>query len=119
MLTEEQAREKWCPMVRLAEATAPPGYPSRNRGTSDSGVHPLCRCIASECMAWRWGKRNRKQYEALCQEETGQSRSDWMTAYLRARGGTAQEAYEAFCREFASRPPTHGYCGAFGKPGDA
>ena len=39
-LTEEQARSKWCPMVR-----------SENGGRSDSTSQN--RCIASNCMAWR------------------------------------------------------------------
>ena len=30
-MTEDEAREKWCPMQR-----------------------PMCRCIASKCMAWEW-----------------------------------------------------------------
>ncbi len=38
-MTEEQAREKWCPMVRIHFAV--------NRTDSD------CNCIGSRCMAWR------------------------------------------------------------------
>ena len=37
ILAEEQAKTKWCPMARLNEGS--------------------CKCIASECMAWRWCER--------------------------------------------------------------
>ena len=37
MMTEAEAKTKWCPFVRIA------------------GVrHPAAQCIASACMAWRW-----------------------------------------------------------------
>jgi len=45
-MTEDEARQKWCPMHRVAT-----GDDMRwtNRDTSDS----QSRCIASDCMAWR------------------------------------------------------------------
>jgi hypothetical protein len=44
-MTEDEAKERWCPFVRLSA--------NRFRG---EGVteHQATRCIASECMAWRW-----------------------------------------------------------------
>ena len=67
MYTEEEAKTKWCPFARAAfewlgketDPTRPIGPPidqrvlsaSVNRG---SGLSEPCRCIASECMAWRW-----------------------------------------------------------------
>lgn len=55
LMTEEQARETWCPFVRIAldygdYATA------GNRGWADKTDHLYkdCRCLASKCMAWRW-----------------------------------------------------------------
>lgn len=65
LLTEEHARTKWCPMVRMAA----PGNPLVNRisramwailkpGTRDhewySDMKADCCCIASECAMWRW-----------------------------------------------------------------
>jgi hypothetical protein len=59
MHTEDEAREKWCPFVRMtqAERMAPavnrvegPHAP-KGKGYGQTG----CQCIASECMAWRWG----------------------------------------------------------------
>lgn len=62
-LTPEQAREKWCPMVRIArrENTEP-----NFRGTEvvvagcntdalgRTRVPKSCRCIADDCAMWRW-----------------------------------------------------------------
>ncbi len=67
MLTEQEAREKWCPFARLAIGMEKrgepngvcivPDYPSHNR-TQISGLLEThwsggCCCIASDCMAWR------------------------------------------------------------------
>jgi hypothetical protein len=45
ILTEEEARKKWCPMVRHSDS-----------GTGGSYNRPNTQpytCIASECMMWR------------------------------------------------------------------
>jgi hypothetical protein len=53
MLTEKEAREKWCPMVRYSSGT---GDDAANRfGVTSPAV---CRCIASDCMMWRWDEEN-------------------------------------------------------------
>ena len=63
LLTEEQAREKWCPHVRYlavfkgAEEKIACGGPY-NRGAKDSGLN-MSRCIASDCMMWRWDEKIR------------------------------------------------------------
>lgn len=52
MHTEEQAREKWCPHVRISASDGPcEGNHAANIGAD---LNPLGRCIASDCMAWRW-----------------------------------------------------------------
>jgi hypothetical protein len=45
-MTEEEARKKWCPQVRYFVDADGLG---RTNMPEDS-----CRCIASDCMAWRW-----------------------------------------------------------------
>lgn len=50
MLTEDQARTKWCPHVReLMDDAA-----SANRDYKGGLGNIAARCIASECMQWRW-----------------------------------------------------------------
>ena len=47
-MTEEQAKTKWCPMSRTGvdEVTA-------NRGFNGK-IFEEDKCIASDCMMWRW-----------------------------------------------------------------
>lgn len=55
ILTEEEAKTKWCPESRmLVDAT---GYGAGNRFTGQQHPHFVAqtRCIGSACMAWRWG----------------------------------------------------------------
>lgn len=57
MMTEQEARQRWCPFSRYSVYDKP----SSNRwkqSAPESEPHALnpipCRCIASDCMAWRW-----------------------------------------------------------------
>lgn len=53
-MTEDEAKTKWCPMVRTGLAAGM----SVNRHEADSpgsfdGVHDVTRCLGSGCMMWR------------------------------------------------------------------
>ena len=65
MLTEQEARTKWCPMARVARFgiekselgnTVEAIVGSCNRDALGKSPNPIgsCRCIASDCMMWRW-----------------------------------------------------------------
>lgn len=49
MKTEDEARKCWCPFVRFCAEDEP----AANRWSNYDNP-PKARCIASECMAWRW-----------------------------------------------------------------
>lgn len=58
LLTEEEAKTKWCPHVRHSGEVGG----TFNRGTQHGPLNDhehnagtLCNCIASACMAWRLG----------------------------------------------------------------
>ncbi len=61
MLTAHaEASEKWCPMVRVDNAiggTANRGY----NAAFDAPYPERYKCIASDCMMWRWGPTVRGQ----------------------------------------------------------
>lgn len=50
LLTEEQAKKKWCPLVRALTD----GKASGNC-TTDVRFAKQSLCIGSNCMFWRWG----------------------------------------------------------------
>ena len=61
MLTEQQAREKWCPAARVVLEGERERTPPFNRLATTVSVvdaNPVdARCIASGCMWWRWERR--------------------------------------------------------------
>lgn len=48
--TEDEARQTWCPLVRHVD-NADDTVSSNRWGTTNNPA--ICRCIASQCMAWR------------------------------------------------------------------
>jgi hypothetical protein len=62
MLSEEEAKKKWCPHVQVSVSTGIDGTEqddNRNSMQLDFSRQPIC--IASKCMAWRWCD----EYDAL------------------------------------------------------
>lgn len=51
-LTEEEAKHKWCPEVRICDGIAPFAF-NKHQGPEKVSDVPN-RCIASDCMMWRW-----------------------------------------------------------------
>jgi hypothetical protein len=49
-MTENEARKKWCPHGRVYSSNG-----AFNR-TENRAVDGPSKCIASDCMAWRWIK---------------------------------------------------------------
>lgn len=56
MLTEAEAREKWCPFVRVAAAGVSNLWnrPKALARSVDSLEPKMSMCLASSCMAWRF-----------------------------------------------------------------
>jgi hypothetical protein len=61
LLTEDAAREKWCPFARDDSG-------GDNPCTVNRPNYPAyqVRCIASDCMAWRWYDENTHNRYGLC-----------------------------------------------------
>ena len=56
-MTEEEAKTKWCPMVRIGDMNAPTGL---NRGNNSNN-----NCIASDCAMWVWDPKYNAMKEQL------------------------------------------------------
>jgi len=69
-MKEEEAKTKWCPMVRFHKGMDGDVYCSRPTGTAtdDSAL-----CIASDCMMWQWDNMDnvRKLGAANCNGDCG------------------------------------------------
>ena len=60
MMTENEAKTKWCPFAQVSYHRPDGDSPAHNRSTADGedidmawlGIGALC--IGSACMAWRW-----------------------------------------------------------------
>ena len=56
-MTEDEAKTKWCPMAREYHCLGDYELPPHNRviiGESDSHIKVSSKCVASDCMMWRW-----------------------------------------------------------------
>lgn len=52
-MTEEQAKKKWCPMVRAGLKGANT-YVGINWPSGEVLDQEYAKCIGSDCMMWRW-----------------------------------------------------------------
>jgi hypothetical protein len=82
LITEKEAKTKWCPMVRH-ESPIGEGYGSFNRGGANDAVNTMggkisqysCACLGSGCMMWVWGYLpDCREITADCSEEKAPSR---------------------------------------------
>ena len=127
MMTPEEARELWCPMVRIArredysyETLRTGGDPplvvmrtdhhvvagcNRDALGSPTGfVLNSCKCIASQCAMWRWQPSTTTHKERRIE-----------TKRYAFPGGVIEDR----CVEInvnVPDAPTHGYCGLAGRP---
>jgi len=49
-MKESEAKEKWCPMVRLTQTEREPAF--TNRGEYLGGDYSVLNCIANDCAVW-------------------------------------------------------------------
>ena len=58
-MTEEEAKTKWCPFVRLMGPVIAGATATTNRPYSTkNGIGGNSSCIASGCMMWEWEGRD-------------------------------------------------------------
>lgn len=97
LLTEDEAKAKWCPLVRAGREAG------CNRSEVDFGA--TAYCIASACMAWR------KTGDYAAQVVVFSNVSAW-----EASGWKVIERLEDNKVRMAHPLSGAGFCGAFGRP---
>ena len=72
MMTEDEAKQRWCPLVRFKSMDTGSG-PAFNRMVDPQPLETLC--IGSKCMAWRERaqERNNIEVQGYCGAFGGQS----------------------------------------------
>lgn len=104
LLTEEEAKTKWCPKY---QASAAEGADNRPLGKGPDGrldintMHRDSCCIASACMAWR--QSGGQKYEIGAAEIDVWTKAGWLVAGIKDGNATVIM-------------PIRGYCGLAGKP---
>lgn len=53
-MTEEEAKQKWCPMVRIPYTMDPGAFVHNRDADGYISASLAYKCIASDCMMWRW-----------------------------------------------------------------
>lgn len=110
-MTEEEARKKWCPYIRLTMFERTQKFMVSNRGHDvESGLggkgSGVFNCIGAQCMAWRWSRaKETKAYLDAVQTfmaETGENFNIASNKVWAKLGSTFEQ--------------TEGYCGLAGKP---
>ena len=90
MMTEDEAKQKWCPFARVSAVQENSVTPSFNRAATkeaDTMTPAASKCIGSACMAWRWS--------------------------LTQPPGTG---FDAYGRPNPRQPDIRGFCGLAGTP---
>jgi hypothetical protein len=114
LLTETEAKKKWCPYARAT---------GDNRAfvkTDPSKPPAACSCIASLCMAWRWGEVEPSQRKTNHEHRTASSPLGWRAADVPA--GWTWVPYDGTERahwlepEAEAKARRRGHCGAFLAP---
>ena len=118
VLTEEQAKQMWCPFARTTESGKDGSTNPRNRVANRDTMEVVERllgasCIGSACMAWRKmpDDFDRVFVPALADGWGPSPGPEWVlstTAHASDRNGPGQY--------WAKRRDDRGYCGLAGRP---
>lgn len=114
VMTEEEAKGKWCPFARamIARAITENKVPrfiamaSANRDEGDEASPLYSPCIASSCMAWRWGYETERRHPAGPDDPDPPVDEGW-ERYTGTYG--APDYWARWVRD-------RGYCGLAGSP---
>ena len=111
ILTEEEAKTKWCPEIRTGLVHGMSVNHHVDMRPGGAGVHDETRCVASGCMFWRI-------YREAVLPRTDIGTTHDQSPPTHGSGWTFVEGSEtgsSWSRELPGKPAT-GYCGKAGRP---
>ena len=120
MLTESEAKTKWCPAYRESSDGANRYAIYERQADGEYGHTPntiaeRCRCIASQCMWWQWEYR-----DEIVVPEGAPIPDGYVDFALIVRHYGGEKTNFRACRlgrsEDGKPVPMRGYCGAVSKP---
>ena len=114
-LTEEEARKKWCPILK--------GW----QGNEVTGFSYMQHCEAADCMMWRWGAEEEHIGDTIMTRTIPLRRplgKEWTCTECGGRGKVTDDrsGREITCPECDGESRGRemvplGYCGLSGRPG--
>lgn len=106
-MTEEEAKQRWCPFARLGNEPGCNRWPTPAERNEEEDSRALC--IASDCMAWRWDRE--------ANAERGRPYIQAIKDYREKHPAVSLvEAKHAVDETWVRPSPTNGYCGLAGAP---
>jgi hypothetical protein len=108
-MTEQEAKAKWCPFVRLIAETERT-HPMNNREERLDGDRDITNCIGSACMAWRWHTEptEKREFYTMGKKPDGDG---WRCTLSEA----GREGFSVKSR-WERNVPREGHCGLAGTP---
>lgn len=113
-MTEDEAKEKWCPWARYETGQGRTANRWR-QSLPENEPHALnpvpCRCIASACMAWRWTPITMTDEHIAAVKKAAIDLDDKSASRVKASRDVADnpEKYDLPTKPF------RGFCGLAGK----
>lgn len=109
MLTEKEAKDKWCPFTRVSDTDESQGPYNRFETESPWGLGVVC--IGSACMAWRVAqpeiRMERNSESEKCMNREGLNRNQHVRVDPKASPSSGYDVLVLDAR---------GFCGLAGKP---
>lgn len=102
MMTEEEAKTKWCPHVRVSGAGSIDGTEwLTNREDDGPDDLQFMNCVGSACMAWRWARVANPDFKERAIQQRWPEPPDTRKPHEKERFVTSE---------------TEGFCGLAGSP---
>lgn len=123
LLTEKEAKEKWCPHVRIAVLAGHGGAACNTH--PDRDIEADCRCVSSRCAMWRWAdaptcqrvQQAHDMHATTEPERPAHVPQSWVFDPYDAEDADCYARWVEPKDEAAAR--RRGYCGLAGKPEEA